>query len=237
MNRLHVSLAILIVVAIPNLFLNASEGVSAVVETTAVSSYLWRGWIVNNSPSLQPAVTINWKSFSFSSWHSFSSRVPNHQAWTEHDLSVSYVPGYKRWTFPMSFACFMFPDKRKTEGNRTMEASIGVTYAHWLEPSFTLYHDFQLGQGNYYYASLSHTFNLRKNLDLSGQVGVGLNQHQYQPITTISNFDAVVTLGYSLTQRIRISPSFTQMTGNRSLFGSHRIYTLKFSLRSSTGTE
>ena len=107
-----------------------------------------------------------------------------------------------------------------------------MAYAHWLQPSFTLYHDFQLGGGNYYYASLSHAFDLKKRLNLGIQVGVGLNQHQYQPITTVSDFDAVVTLGYRLTERISISPSFTQMTGNRSLFGSHRAYAVKFSLRS-----
>lgn len=201
------------------------------VETTAASSYLWRGWETNSSASLQPAITLAWRDFSLTTWHNFSRHAPANQAWTEHDLSFSYTPSYKKWKFTLGATAFLFPDKCAAEGNRSYEFTVGVTRKHWLQPSFAISHDFKLGNGTYYYASTGHTFQLTKRVDLSALLGAGLNQHQWTRTTTLSDVDAIVSSGIVLNPHTTLTPSFTYMTGNRTLFGSHRAVSLKLSMR------
>src|SRR4051812_40494474 len=142
-TRMHaLALCLILFVAVPAFASDApANDVTVVLDTTVTSSYLWRGWEINGSPSLQPSVTLGWRDFTFSTWHNFSRDVPAHQAWTEHDLSFAYAPTVRRWTFTFGLAAFLFPDKTVLEGNRTVEASFGITHNSWLQPSFTVYHD------------------------------------------------------------------------------------------------
>jgi hypothetical protein len=201
---------------------------SITVETTAVSQYLWRGMVLNDSPSLQPGVTIEYQGFSLASWSNFSKTVPNHQAWTEHDLTLEYSHEVGSFTLSAGFLDYRFPDLTREEGNRTAEVSLGVAYKNYLSPAFKVYRDVSLGRGYYHTLGVSHTYRLPRGLGLTPSAAVGVNQHMYQPATTISDVDLGLTLDIPV-GGMTISPLCMVMTGNRSLYGTHSAMGVKVS--------
>ncbi|HVX67852.1 MAG TPA: TorF family putative porin [Bryobacteraceae bacterium] len=201
---------------------------SITVETTAVSQYLWRGTVLNDSPSVQPGVTVEYRGFSVMSWSNFSRTVPNHQAWTEHDLCLEYSHEAGDFTLSAGFLDYRFPDLTHAEGNRTTEVSLGVAYKNYLSPTFKVYKDVSLGRGYYHALGFSHSYGMRHGLALTPAVTLGVNQHMYQPATTVSDVDFGLTLDIPV-GNVTISPLAMVMTGNRSLFGTHSAFGVKFS--------
>ncbi len=219
----------LLLAACPLAAQEKEKTVSVTVETAAVSQYLWRGYVLNDSPSLQPAVTISYNGLTASSWSSFSRRVPHNQAWTEHDLTLEYAREIRQFTFSVGFLDYRFPDLTRGEGNRTYEVSAGVAHSSFFSPSFKVYRDLSLGKGWYYAGGIAHSFATKWKITLTPAITVGVNQHMYQPHTTISDADLGLTAEAPLNSHLKVSAFFMQMVGHRSLFGNHNAVGTKLS--------
>ncbi len=199
----------------------AGSGPSITLESTAVSQYLWRGYVLNSSASLQPAVTLEYAGFTVSNWANFSKRVSHNQAWTENDVTLEYAHQLGRFSISAGFLEYGYPELAADEGNRSHEVSLGVAYSHYLNPSIKAYRDLSLGKGYYYFLGVTHTYALRDRIALTPSAGIGLNQHMYQQATTISDVDCGLSLDLSVSRQVTVSPTFLLMSGNRSLFGTH----------------
>lgn len=199
-------------------------------ETAAVSSYLWRGMVLNDSLSLQPGLVIGWRGLSISSWQNFSRRVPKGQMWTGSDMNFEYARPVGKFTVSAGYWRYHYPDMTRAEGETSHEFYSGIAHESWLKPSLKFSTDVALGGGHYWFGSVQHGFELSPRLTLNALLGVGLNQHYYQPQTTISDVDGTVSLDIRLTRYLVISPGFVQMVGHRSLFGRHHAFSLKVSL-------
>jgi hypothetical protein len=199
----------------------AEKTLAVTVETGVMSSYLWRGWVLNDSPSMQPAVTFSYRGLTVGSWSNLSRRVPHNQAWTEHDLTFEYARTVKRFTLSAGYLDYRFPDLRRDENNRTKEISAGISYASFLNPSLKVYRDVSLGRGYYYAAGFSHPVAVWRNLVLTPAATAGLNQHQYIRQTTISDLDLGLTAEMPLGKHWKASAQAIEMIGHRSLFGHH----------------
>ncbi len=189
---------------------------SVTFETEVVSQYLWRGFVMNDSPSIQPGITAAYKGLSFSTWHNFSRRAPNGQSWTEHDLTVEYSRDAGRFTASAGYAVFHYPDMAAE--NLEREAFVTVTHNSAFSPSFEVHRG---SGGFYYFASVNRSFAVSSRISVEATLGAGLNQHQFQPVTTISDVDGTVAVAIQITRRLAVSPTFTQMDGHRSAFGRH----------------
>ncbi len=70
---------------------------------------------------------------------------------------------------------------------------------------------------------------IRRSWRLSPQGCAGSCQHQWQPNTTISNFD--VGLSEDIPWgKVVLSPFFTQMIGHRTIFGHHSMFVVNMNL-------
>ena len=196
-------------------------------EVDAVSKYLWRGFLTNDSPSMQPSVTVGYRGLSVNLWSNISSRAQRNQAWTESDVTVEYGRQLGKWAVTGGFIDYQFVDTPAVAGNRSSEIYVGCAYAGPLTPSFRVYRDIELGDGYYYSASIAKSIRLPHGIRASSLLGVGLNQHQYQSQTTISNVESTTSFDLYRNESISIVPFVTVMVGHRSLFGTHAAFGLR----------
>jgi len=209
--------------------LQAQESpVSVSLDVGFVNQYLWRGFVLNDTPSMQPGLSVGFKDFTVSSWSNLSHTGPYGQAWTEHDFAIDYTKGFGNNSVSVGYINYAFPDLE--DGDRyTSEFYFGYAYDTILSPSFTLYRDVDDGDGWYYYLSLGHSVALPKGMALNPSVGLGVNQHQWITQTAVSNLDLGVSLDIPM-GHVTFSPFFTRMIGNTSLFGSHNMYGVAMSI-------
>ena len=215
----------------------AEEGdFSFSLDATFVNRYLWRGFKINDSPALQPNVSFGYKGLSVSSWGSIQQNrvdqgVDWGQNWIEHDLTVDYSRGFDNGVgVSVGYIWYAYPGTQHSSPTAdTHEFYAGVSYDTILSPSFTFYRDVDQGNGNYFYLSGGHTWELAKGVVFNGGLGLGLNNGQWIDNTTISNFDINISVDIPA-GKVSFSPFFTQMIGHRSLFGSHNMFGVKLTV-------
>jgi uncharacterized protein (TIGR02001 family) len=194
-------------------------------EIGAVSMYVWRGFVLNDAPALQPSLTLGYRGLSVNSFSSYSEG-----AFTEHDIEVDYSRELGAFTWSVGYANyyqFALPDSPSC---LTHEIYAGISRTGLLEPSFRLSRDVAEGDGYYWYGSIGHSFSVRKRISIQPTLGVGLNQHLYQPHTTISNVDLGIAAEFRINSRLTATPSFLETIGHRTLFGRHRAFGIVLTL-------
>jgi uncharacterized protein (TIGR02001 family) len=202
--------------------------VSVSIDVGFVNQYLWRGFVLNPTPSVQPGISVGYKDFTISSWSNVSHTGPNGQNWTEHDLTLDYTKGFGKNSVSVGYINYAFPDL-EDEAQFTHELYFGYAYDTILSPSITVYRDVDDGDGWYYYASIGHSVPLPKGLSLNPSLGLGVNQHQWISQTAVSNFDVGASLDIPV-GHVTFSPFFTRMIGNTTLFGSHNMWGMSMSI-------
>jgi len=201
------------------------------VNATFASRYLWRGFVLNDTPALQPSVAIQVRGLSVSSWSNLAYRGPTGQAWTEHDLTLSYSRQLNRLNLTGGYIHYSFPNIPSGGGRYTHEFFVAAGYESRFRPVLAYYRDVRLGDGDYFYLSGSHTVELARAIRASLSGGVGLNRHLWQDHTAISNCDLTVELDIP-GRSARLSPFFTVSVGHRTLFGSHSVFGVKLTVLS-----
>jgi hypothetical protein len=194
-----------------------------------VNQYLWRGFVANDTPSVQPELRLGYKGFSVSSWSSFSHTAPYNQNWTEHTLNLAYTRRLGNLTASLGWQNEVNPNLESDLGRYTNEVYFGLAHDSILRPSVTVYRDVHRGNGGYYYLSLGHSFRAGRGVSINPLVGVGVNEHLYIDQTTVSNFDIGVSVKIPLGHAV-LSPFFQQMIGHRSLFGRHNVFGVMLSI-------
>ncbi len=203
------------------------------LDNTFVNRYLWRGFLVNDSPAIQPAVGFGYKGFSVSSWSSIQQHRVDQgtdwgQNWIEHDLTLDYTHDVGPVSLSGGYIWYHFPGLNDDAQN-THEFYGGISVDTLLNPSFTFYRDVDDGDGNYLYFSVGHSQDLGKGVVLNLGTGVGLNNKEFIDTTTISNWDINVSADIPW-GKVVFSPFFTQMIGNETLFGKHNMFGVNMSV-------
>ena len=199
-------------------------------DTTFTSQYLWRGFVLNDTPSLQPNISVGYKGFSVSSWSNFAHTGPYGQNWTEHDLTVDYSHSFNKLGLSAGYIWYTFPDYKANEGRYTHEFYVGASYDTLLSPSFTYYRDVDQGDGNYFYGSIGHSVDMGKGVALNLGTGVGINNKQWIDRTVVSNWDINVSVDIPIGGKVTLSPFFTEMVGAKPEFGNHNMFGVAMSL-------
>lgn len=189
------------------LLVSTGKGALGAVETSGnvsyVSKYIWRGWDLapSNEPAVQGGVSIAWPSgVAVDVWGSYA--MDNDPQIDELDYTLSYASmiskyaefsiGYTHYTFPSTVSAA----ETQTESN---EAFIGLAWPEaFMGPSLTIYHDWEAGNGTYYFLGAGTEFTLgteESTPPLAFSLGVGYNDDQWGTVSGISDID----LGFSMT--------------------------------------
>ena len=227
LSMLLVATAILAVSVVPASAQDEENDFSFGWDVTFVNQYLWRGFVLNDSPSMQHNFAFGYKGLSVGSWSNFSHRSgfdDRGQLWTEHDLTVDYSHSFNKVGVSVGYIMYSFPQFNPGEGHRTHEVYAGVSYDDGLiNPSFTFYRDVDQGDGNYFYLSGGHSWELGRGVIFNAGAGVGLNNKQWIDITTISNADITASVDIPA-GKVVFSPFFQQSFGHNELFGNNNIF-------------
>ncbi len=138
----------------PNVSGSASVGI--------FSNYVWRGQKLSNSYVIQPSVGITYNGFGANLWANYDSDYEDNGEHTETDLTLDYSFGYDKFSFDAGYIYYAL------EGaDDTQEVYLSVSYDIMLNPTLTIYYDFDEGEGAFVVASISHDFELPYNSTLS----------------------------------------------------------------------
>lgn len=198
---------------------------SVSIDSSFVNQYVWRGFKLNPSPSVQPALTFGYKGLSISSWSSFghSSPLGRGQKWDEHDLTIDYTfsltdkisvsGGWINYHFPA-----LDKEKDGVDSTYTNEIYGSIAFDVLLSPSLTVYGDVDQGKGVYYYFSIGHGFDLPwAGMTFTPSTGFGVNQKLFIDVTTVSNWDIGGALDVPVNDNVTVTAFYTYMTGNKNV--------------------
>src|SRR4030066_545196 len=151
--------------------------VSGTASVDVLSNYVWRGQKLTNSWVIQPYVGITFGSFGANIWANYDSdsqvdEGDEHGEFSETDLTLSYNFSVEKWNFGLGYIYYAF-----TGANDTQEVYLSTSYSAFLNPSLTIYYDYDEGNGAFVIAAISHSFEVFKgsSLKLSASASYNIN--------------------------------------------------------------
>ncbi len=157
----------------------SASGLGVEAEVGFFSKYVWRGQLLTDDPVLQPAVSLTYGDWSFTTWANLELTDVNDDelAFTEVDLILEYAhtfdtdPGL---TLLAGAAWYAFPASA-LKATAELYAGIGLDVP--LQPQVTLYYDVAEVEGVYVQLSTRHDVPLAGGtLELGASLGWGDNR-------------------------------------------------------------
>ncbi len=191
--------------AAPDEAAQAGSDWSFAIDAAYYGKYVWRGINTVNGSVFQPAVTVDYKGFSFNVWGNMDLSDVNGNS--GHFTELDYTLGYgwdcgDLWSFGVGAIYYRFPN---TGFPDTTEIYGSATLNTLLSPTLTVYRDVDESEGTYVSLGVSHSFedvwqpaeNVSMGVDLSASVGYGSanNNSYYFGVSHSSINDALVTVG------------------------------------------
>ena len=132
-----------------------------------MSNYVWRGQKLSNSWVVQPSVAIAYGAFGANIWANYDSdskidEGDGHGEFTETDLTLCYTRSLDKWTFGAGYIYYAL-----NAANDTQEVYLSASYDTLLKPTLTVYYDYDEGQGAFIVASIGHSLELMKSVNLN----------------------------------------------------------------------
>jgi hypothetical protein len=169
MRNLKISIVVLLILISVGFSGNvyaAEPKVSGTASVDVLSNYVWRGQKLTNSWVVQPSVGILYGSFGANIWANYDSdseidESDGHGEFSETDLTLSYCFSVEKWNFSAGYIYYAF-----TGANDTQEVYLSTSYSTLLNPSLTIYYDYDEGNGAFVIAAISHYFEVFKGTNL-----------------------------------------------------------------------
>ena len=132
-----------------------------------MSNYVWRGQKLSNSWVVQPSVAITYGVFGANLWANYDADASidegdNHGEVNETDLTLSYTRSLDKWTFDTGYIYYAL-----SGANDTQEVYLSASYDMLLNPSLTVYYDFDEGNGAFVLASIGHSLAVMNDITLN----------------------------------------------------------------------
>ncbi|MFW6134420.1 MAG: TorF family putative porin [Elusimicrobiota bacterium] len=173
---------------------------------TLCTSYVWRGFELDEDPVIQTGLNIGYKSFSFSVWNSQNILYNDRVNSDEVDYIIDYSAKYKNLSYSLGNTFYTFPNSEA----ETKEAYINIGYDAFLSPSLSLFYDYGDeekggGEGQYYNLSLNYPLPLQtEDFSLSLDGSFALNNELFIDGTG-SNINIGATFSSLLYENLRTS--------------------------------
>jgi len=138
-------------------------GIEAEVGLT--SAYVWRGQVINDLPCLQPALLFSAGNFNLDVWGTLDL-VADDDTWERNRIDVRGRYAWERGIQILSagLIAYIYHDGPRGQSKDTWEAMLGYTVDVPLLPTAILYYDIDRIDGAYGTVSLSHSFELCRDL-------------------------------------------------------------------------
>lgn len=198
-------------------------------EVLASNNSVWRGFLSDRTPTLQPSVTLSIGSFAVTS--TTALEFDGQYCWKEHDLELSYTKALtKRLSLESGYVNYAYPAAEKDRFAHEFFTGIGIEG----DTGFNLQASQQVGlsTGTYVSGRISHVFQLASKFPILGEAGIGYNRRMFIPVATFS--DAVVTVSTELQLRsgVSLSPQIGYSKGlNRRYFADYLTAGLRLSYK------
>jgi len=156
-----------------------AAAVTVEAEVALVSSYLWRGQLLNDRPVLQPAATIAAHGYSLNVWANanLTDRVGDSRELNEVDLALAYGRTVGLLDLEAGWIEYLFPN---TPWIRTREVYLCAGVSKWpVAPSLTLYYDLDEVDSCYAVAALEYSHELSDTLALELFASLGYGAGDY----------------------------------------------------------
>jgi Bacterial protein of unknown function (Gcw_chp) len=189
------------------------------IDIAIVSSYVWRGILVNEDPVLQPSLTVDLGSdLSFNLWGNmdltgFGEEVGygnRSGEFTELDLTGEYSKSFGPISAAIGIISYIFPGL----GATTHELYGTISADVLSSPSLTIYSDVDEVKGSYFLLGIGHSFALAAGpltgIDLGLSLGYGSGSYNrgYFGVDKAALVDLSASLGLPMTiANLSITPS------------------------------
>jgi len=148
-----------------------------------MSNYVWRGQKLSNSWVVQPSVAVTYGVFGANIWANYDSDAKidegdGHGEVSETDITLSYTRSMDKWTFGAGYIYYAL-----NGSNDTQELYLSASYDMLLKPTLAVYYDFDEGNGAFVQASISHSLEVAKgiNLNLGAYASYNINNKVMGP--------------------------------------------------------
>ena len=200
--------------------------VSVGVDVPVLSSYVWRGQVLNDDAVLQPGLTAGKAGFTVNAWSSMNlNDTETDGEFTEMDWTVSYSAMVGPVSLGAGVVQYTFPNSTLEQEDGTVVAYPG-TYEVFasaglpdvlLSPTVTVYRDLDEIDGFYGVLAVAHSFSLSEKvgLKLSASLGAGDSDYNsgYFGHDEAALNDCVVgaALPISVIENLSVTPSISYM--------------------------
>jgi len=147
------------------------------VDAELASAFVWRGQVVTDEAVLQPAVTAAFGDFSINLWANLDLTDGNDRRGdiTEIDFTASYAGESEYFSWEAGVISYLFTDA----AGDTWEVFLSATLDMSLEPSFSVYYDFDQIDGFYATVGIGHGIVLGDRSDLELALNTGWGSSAY----------------------------------------------------------
>ena len=148
----------------------AEEAPTADFTVGAYSSYVWRGFELNdNSMVIQPSMTVAYNGFSANLWGNLDTdNDADTKNWTETDLTLAYDTAFDKIGLGVGYIYYALDG-----ADDSQELYVSVSYDTMLSPSLTIYRDFDSYNGWYLNFAVGHSIAMGDDLSLDLGASIG----------------------------------------------------------------
>ncbi|MBW2451926.1 MAG: hypothetical protein JRE16_10150 [Deltaproteobacteria bacterium] len=188
------------------------------------SEYLWRGFGLSGSmPVMQGGMDLSFMGVTLSYWTNVQLKSDSGEGYrsgeaTENDFVIDYTHDFGELVSVSVGNIYYMLDGDYNDLPDTNELYLGVALNTILEPSLTMYYDWDEAEENgmFYTASVGHSLDIMENLSLSLGALVSYNDESDYSIGDYSewhNYELSAGIDYAVTDQISVSPSMIFSSG------------------------
>ena len=151
------------------------QPLTAELDMSYLSAYVWRGQVYNDKGVVQPSLTVSKNGFSLNAWANYNAagsyNGDDNRKFSEVDLTASYSHSVGPASLGVGVIQYLFPNQTVTTtvGPTTTSKAAPGTYEGYvtaglpnipLAPTLTVYHDMDQANGYYGTLGISQTFTI-----------------------------------------------------------------------------
>lgn len=183
------------------------------ISADLVNRYIWRGISVNNSPCIQPALSISAAGFAVGFWGSYAVSNMEFNS-DEIDGYIGYSADTDGGTFGLLLTDYYYPnagvrigDFKNNGGAHTLEIAGSYSGGEFFPVSLLLAYNFHNDPGNNFYYEIGYAYEISGvslNTFLGGTAGSKDNSGYYR-----SEKFAVINFGIKGSKTVKITGDFS----------------------------